>query len=359
MPPQSSDSPAKKQSKWSAEEDALIIDLRGSGMKWEDISKRLPGRSAISCRLHYQNYLERRSEWDEERKNKLARLYERFKQEMWAKVAEEMAIPWRAAEAMHWQLGEVDMAKRAGVTPFCLSAVNVEGQAGNTRASTSRGHHHSHSHSHSLSHGHSTFSRDVMGQPNHHGVRGSVPPGPALPPLPPSHNRSSAARRDNFPQHSQAMPAATNHQDERYSFAAPPPPPAMHAHGGSLPPIQNRSQPRTASALPSVSELTTGISPYSTPAYSVGLPSVSPAHSGTASPNPFTAGPPTQSQHHFTSNPPHPVQPEVYMPAPLKITKRSRSPEFVMPAPAPSRRRQYHHYRSEYDDKAAVPRHMP
>lgn len=73
----STDSPAKKQSKWSAEEDALIIELRGSGMKWDDISKRLPGRSPISCRLHYQNYLERRSEWDEERKNKLARLYER------------------------------------------------------------------------------------------------------------------------------------------------------------------------------------------------------------------------------------------------------------------------------------------
>jgi len=76
--PHLSEAPAKKQSKWSAEEDALIIDLRGSGMKWEDISKRLPGRSAISCRLHYQNYLERRSEWDEERKNKLARLYERY-----------------------------------------------------------------------------------------------------------------------------------------------------------------------------------------------------------------------------------------------------------------------------------------
>ena len=56
----------------------MIIELRGSGMKWEDISKRLPGRSAISCRLHYQNYLERRSEWDEERKNRLARLYERY-----------------------------------------------------------------------------------------------------------------------------------------------------------------------------------------------------------------------------------------------------------------------------------------
>jgi hypothetical protein len=47
-------------------------------MKWEDISKHLPGRSAISCRLRFQNYLERRSEWDEEKKNKLARLYERY-----------------------------------------------------------------------------------------------------------------------------------------------------------------------------------------------------------------------------------------------------------------------------------------
>lgn len=74
--PTHAESPAKK-SKWSADEDTLIIELRGRGMKWEDISKRLPGRSAISCRLHYQNYLERRSEWDEDRKNKLARLYER------------------------------------------------------------------------------------------------------------------------------------------------------------------------------------------------------------------------------------------------------------------------------------------
>ncbi|EAU29657.1 predicted protein [Aspergillus terreus NIH2624] len=79
QPAHTAESPAKKQSKWSPEEDALIIELRGSGMKWEDISKRLPGRSAISCRLHYQNYLERRSEWDEDKKNKLARLYERQK----------------------------------------------------------------------------------------------------------------------------------------------------------------------------------------------------------------------------------------------------------------------------------------
>ena len=70
--------PAKKQSKWSPQENAVVIELRGAGMKWDDVSKRLPGRSPISCRLHYQNYLERRSEWDEERKDKLARLYERY-----------------------------------------------------------------------------------------------------------------------------------------------------------------------------------------------------------------------------------------------------------------------------------------
>lgn len=45
---------------------------------------------------------------------------------MWAKVAEEMAIPWRAAEAMHWQLGEQEMARRAGVVPFSLSSGTIE-----------------------------------------------------------------------------------------------------------------------------------------------------------------------------------------------------------------------------------------
>ncbi|RMZ91721.1 hypothetical protein DV736_g1049, partial [Chaetothyriales sp. CBS 134916] len=126
--------PAKKQSKWSSDEDARIIQLRGDGMKWEDISKHLPGRSAISCRLHYQNYLERRSEWDEDRKNKLARLYERFKADMWSRIAEEMAIPWRAAEAMHWQMGESEMAKRAGVSLFTL--VNTNSNPGSSTGSS-------------------------------------------------------------------------------------------------------------------------------------------------------------------------------------------------------------------------------
>ena len=63
--------------KWDSDEDARIIELRGSGMKWADISKHLPGRTEIGCRLHYQNYLERRGDWDELKKTKLARVYER------------------------------------------------------------------------------------------------------------------------------------------------------------------------------------------------------------------------------------------------------------------------------------------
>ncbi len=157
------ESPAKKQSKWLADEDALIIDLRGRGLKWEEISRRLPGWSVISCWLHFQNYLERRSEWDEERKNKLARLYERqaisllvvkptmhlklltrgrFKPEMWLKIAEKIAISWHPAEAMHWQLGEQEMARRAGVVPFSLSSAAVEtppkGRRGSATSSWSR-----------------------------------------------------------------------------------------------------------------------------------------------------------------------------------------------------------------------------
>lgn len=183
-PPHPAASPAKKkQSKWTADEDASIIELRGNGMKWEDISKHLPGRSAISCRLRFQNYLERRSEWDEEKKNKLARLYERyvdtgsliifgamlthhrFKKDMWEKISKEMALPWRAAEAMHWQIGEVEMAQRANVPVFHLAGQQTTSTTGgalpDSRSSTSpgsvssgpalgHGYSHAHTHNHSL-----------------------------------------------------------------------------------------------------------------------------------------------------------------------------------------------------------------
>ena len=72
-----SSSPTRTKGKWTPAEDAKITVLRGRGMKWDDISLEIPGRSSISCRLHYQNYLEKRADWDEEQRNKLARVYDR------------------------------------------------------------------------------------------------------------------------------------------------------------------------------------------------------------------------------------------------------------------------------------------
>ena len=40
---------------------------------------------------------------------------------MWEKIAKEMQLPWRAAEAMHWQIGEIEMASRANVPVFHLA----------------------------------------------------------------------------------------------------------------------------------------------------------------------------------------------------------------------------------------------
>ncbi|KAK7980619.1 hypothetical protein PG989_013076 [Apiospora arundinis] len=281
MAPHATESPAKKQSKWSAEEDALIIELRGNGMKWEDISKRLPGRSAISCRLHYQNYLERRSEWDDERKNKLARLYERFKPEMWAKVAEEMAIPWRAAEAMHWQLGEHDMARRAGVVPFALSAVNLD----------------------------RSLPRDMVGPTRSYGRTPTMPQA-----------RPIVTRKESMPPH---MPSHLEH-GPNYDYAPP---------GGPLAPIQAQSQQRPG-MLPGLAELTTGVSPYSTPAYSIGIPSVSPAQSATASPGPF-------------------IPAMAYPPLEPAGSKRRRSPDFTQGEA--NRRR----HLDPQPLERVMPRHMP
>jgi len=51
---------------------------------------------------------------------------------MWEKIAKEMQLPWRAAEAMHWQIGEVEMASRANVPVFHLA-----GQSSSTSSQSS------------------------------------------------------------------------------------------------------------------------------------------------------------------------------------------------------------------------------
>ncbi|KAF2844616.1 hypothetical protein T440DRAFT_484055 [Plenodomus tracheiphilus IPT5] len=116
------ESPAKKESKWAPEEDNLTIELRGQGMKWDDIAKRLQGRSSISCRLRYQNYLQKRVVWNEEKKNRLARLCARFKDQMWQKVATDgnsMAFS-RVHAFAAWRTGDGHARERSS---FSMASV--------------------------------------------------------------------------------------------------------------------------------------------------------------------------------------------------------------------------------------------
>lgn len=217
-----------------------------------------------------------------------------------------MAIPWRAAEAMHWQLGEQDMARRAGVTPFSLTAVNLDNTMQGPPRGSPRGH------SHSQSHG--SIPRDIIGGPRGYGrVPASIPPSRAL-----------ATRKDTI-QVAPHLPVHMEHGDG-VAYGHP---------GGPLAPIQAQSQQRQG-MLPGLAELTTGVSPYNTPAYSVAVPSASPAQSTTASPGPF--------------------QPAMgYPPLEPVSSKRRRSLEFGLPETS---RRRHLDPRTDHVDKS-IPRHMP
>ena len=79
---------------------------------------------------------------------------------MWEKISKEMQLPWRAAEAMHWQIGEGEMAQRANVPVFHLAGQQAV-QAGmmaqrvpSISPPSSNGPHsvmsYSHTHNHSL-----------------------------------------------------------------------------------------------------------------------------------------------------------------------------------------------------------------
>ena len=87
-----------------------------------------------------------------------------------------MAIPWRTAEAMHWQLGEADMTHRAGVVSFSLSSVTVDAPPGSHRSSPTRGHSHSQPQSSAMS-GHSSsgsrFSRPATAHSAPSSTKGS------------------------------------------------------------------------------------------------------------------------------------------------------------------------------------------
>lgn len=48
---------------WSEEEDKKLLDLRRKGLAWTAISRELPGRSYLACRLRFRNYLTPPHKW--------------------------------------------------------------------------------------------------------------------------------------------------------------------------------------------------------------------------------------------------------------------------------------------------------
>ena len=177
-----------------------------------------------------------------------------------------MAVPWRAAEAMHWQLGEAEMARRAGVVPFSLSSATVDAPPPGHRSSSSRGHAHSQSHSSIISatgsSSGSRYSRPTTSH-SHSSSKGSGS----------NAGRSIAARMDSTPR---SVPPVS--PGEGFALAG---------IGSGMPMGMGRGGPG-GQMLPSVAEMTTGVSPYSTPAYTMSMPvSITNGGSGYSSPGPL------------------------------------------------------------------------
>ncbi|KAH7016482.1 uncharacterized protein B0I36DRAFT_397049 [Microdochium trichocladiopsis] len=118
---------------WTAEEDEWLIALVKAVTPWEEIANQMPGRTVRGCRKRYYNMAKSRRK-AEEKKNPPTDVHEQSNHMDWPEEVAGSAGPWRSPN----------------------------GQAGNTRAHTSPGHHFLSDHSYS-----STSRRDIHLQHSH------------------------------------------------------------------------------------------------------------------------------------------------------------------------------------------------
>ena len=241
---------------------------------------------------------------------------------MWAKVAEELAVPWRAAEAMHWQLGEQDMARRAGVTPFSLAAVNAEANAAGRRNSPSHGHL-SQSQSHLQAQRHASLPREMSAPQPTRSLYGRGQQQPQPQPQPQTQPQSQSQHLHHHP----VRGGSDQVMDSRRETMTPGPTVATH-HGvpeqpevpfvtvPTLAPIQTPGQPTIANYLPSIAELTTGVAPFA------GQPGMSPVHGPATAPGAYQGSYGPGGSGYPTPEPPRPKRPrtpqETYTEASLR-----------------------------------------
>ncbi|KAG6286412.1 hypothetical protein E4U09_006744 [Claviceps aff. purpurea] len=110
---------------WSGKEETLLFACKRAGKSWEEIAEYLPERTITSCKGYYYRLLRRCDGWSPELQNKLCRIYERSKPEMWAKIGQELLIVWGSAEEMHWRLRAGVTAERAGISTISQPAANL------------------------------------------------------------------------------------------------------------------------------------------------------------------------------------------------------------------------------------------
>ncbi|KAG6023550.1 hypothetical protein E4U19_004271 [Claviceps sp. Clav32 group G5] len=101
---------------WTEEEDILLLQLIWPSKAWNEIAARMPGRTRAACKQRYKSRFA--DVWDIEKKDRLARLYESHKKEMWLDIAKKMELPWAEVELCHWRLGREWMERRASDRDF-------------------------------------------------------------------------------------------------------------------------------------------------------------------------------------------------------------------------------------------------
>jgi hypothetical protein len=178
-------------------------------------------------------------------RKKYANMYLRLKKDMWEKIAKEMALPWRAAEAMYWQIGEIGMASRANVPVFHLAGSASQSQSesqtnvsraqhyysasGSTSAFAGSGEPRSNSTSPTSAHSHYQLPYTFAQQTHNHTLPQMVQPQPPSPGSARSHitsaaslngantrNRADSARDSVIPQPRSALEPNGQQDHKRY-----------------------------------------------------------------------------------------------------------------------------------------------
>jgi hypothetical protein len=101
MLPSDPNSGTRVTSIWTAEDDAILIDARASGLNWQPIAnKHFPNKTANACRKRHERLMERKNaeDFDGVKLETLATEYMAVRKEMWTLLADRVGEKWQLIE---------------------------------------------------------------------------------------------------------------------------------------------------------------------------------------------------------------------------------------------------------------------